>query len=34
MVQGTSRQGEGKPPQTEHTRGNSGVLTLYISFYA
>ena len=29
-----SCQGEGKPPQTEHTRGNSGILTLYISFYA
>ena len=27
-------QGEGKLPQTEHTHGNSGVLTLYISFYA
>ena len=27
-------QGEGKPPQMEHTHGSLGVLTLYISFYA
>ena len=27
-------QREGKPPQMEHTQGNSGALTLYISFYA